>query len=236
MITSQKDVLNERRRRLSDISWWMRCTAEVIARRANMEDECTGRFWEGRYKAQLLLDDAAVLACAAYVDLNPIRAALAKTPESSEFTGAKDRIDDLAERESETGNTHTWERSRRRQRSGWLSPVEIRDARDPAGPNASGTGMRASDRGFLGCSLLQYLKLLDWSGRQLRRKKRGRIPEHLAPLLTRLGLDGTGWCQLVSRFGKMFKRAAGTHSHLQAEASRRGQSWMQAPGNLLAPE
>ena len=45
MIVNQDDVLAERRRRLSDISWWMRCTAENIARRANREDECTGRFW-----------------------------------------------------------------------------------------------------------------------------------------------------------------------------------------------
>ena len=82
------------RERLSDVSWWMRCTAENIARRANKEDNTTGRFWQGRYRAQLILDEASLLACAAYVDLNPIRAAMAATPETSEFTGAKDRIDD----------------------------------------------------------------------------------------------------------------------------------------------
>ena len=79
-IVSQADVLTERRRRLSDISWWMRCTTEHIARHANREDRCTGHFWEGRYKFQLLLDEASLLACVAYVDLNPVRAAMAETP------------------------------------------------------------------------------------------------------------------------------------------------------------
>ncbi len=63
MIINQLEVLPERRRRLSDVSWWTRCTAENIARRANREDECTSRFWEGRYKAQILLDEASLLVC-----------------------------------------------------------------------------------------------------------------------------------------------------------------------------
>ena len=104
-IVNQPEVLQERRRRLSDISWWMRCTTEHIARRANREDGCTGHFWEGRYKCQLLLDEASLLACAAYVDLNPVRAALAPTPESSSFTGVKDRIDDVRERKTVRSQT-----------------------------------------------------------------------------------------------------------------------------------
>lgn len=59
------------------------------------EDEVTGHFGEGRYKAMLLLDEASLLACAAYVDLNPVRAAMAQSPEESQHTGAKERIDDL---------------------------------------------------------------------------------------------------------------------------------------------
>jgi putative transposase len=75
----------------------MRCMKEPIAREANREDGCTGRYWEGRYKSQALFDEIALAACMAYADLDPVRAGLAEVPEASEYTSIKERAKGLTQ-------------------------------------------------------------------------------------------------------------------------------------------
>ena len=239
------------RARLSDISWWMRALAEPIARRSNADDQCTGRFWEGRFKTQKLADETAILACTAYVDLNPVRAGVADVPEESQYTSVYERVQAEQVQHKEKAREKILKRLGKRKRAvatgtstgqsrfvrsdDWLSPVTI-DERSAAYRDAmpSKSGKRASDKGFLAMTFETYLKLLDWTGRQLRRDhKRGRIPNEIAPILERIGLSGELWCEVVKRFGKIFKRVAGSPETLAQEAIKRGRTSYRTGGSPI---
>ena len=84
--------LKELRQRLGSLSWFMRYINEPLARMANHEDGCTGRFWEGRFGASALLDEGAVLAAMVYDDLNPVRAGAIDTPDQAEHTALAHRL------------------------------------------------------------------------------------------------------------------------------------------------
>jgi REP element-mobilizing transposase RayT len=87
----------DKRLRLASLSWFMKLLNENIARRANAEDGCTGHFWESRFRSQALLDERAITAAMAYVDLNPIRAGIAQTLHTSEYTSIAWRLRELAD-------------------------------------------------------------------------------------------------------------------------------------------
>jgi len=222
MLTSDRKKLKELRRRLAHISWLMGCLAENIARRVNKEEKNSGRFWAGRYKMSRILDETALLAVAIYVDLNPIRAGVATTPETSRYTSAYDRIH--AERSSRRSGSRCSSLSQESTRDDrWLSPIPLEDGQSK---RQSAPQHRASNLGFLPLTTDQYLSLLDWTGRQVRRDKRGSIPAELAPILERLQIVEEQWLETVLNFGRTFRTAAGRLESLVAEAARRGRHWL----------
>jgi REP element-mobilizing transposase RayT len=225
------------RERLGSISWFMKSLSEPIARKANAEDGCRGRFWEGRFKCQALLDEAAILACMSYVDLNPIRAKVAESPEESQFTSIYDHIE-ARQAKLHVKNLQEKQRKQARQdkskpltkkqraflaaerdrshRDDWLCPFE-----DSSSPKSKGT------HSLLGMSLDEYLRLLDWTGRQLHRGKRGTIPSDLKPILERLRIDCDHWVATVAAFGYTFHRVVGHITCMLEAAHRAGRRWFQ---------
>jgi len=177
------------RARLMDISWYMRCLNESIAREANAEDQCTGRFWEGRFKSQALLDEKALAACMAYVDLNPVRAGLAETPEASDHTSVQERIHAA------------------------FSAGETKGEQPAHLMRFVGNPRKAMPKG-LPFRLKDYLHLVDWTGRLLRDGKRGAISQDTPPIIDRLGIDPRYWLQMAAHFEGRFRNLIGAADRL----------------------
>ena len=196
------------RGRLYDISWFMRCLNEHIARQANEEDGCTGRFWEGRFKSQALLDEAALLTCMSYVDLNPIRAGMAETPETSDFTTIQERIQAIETllKKCDTAADQ-------------LLPT-------PEGLLPFRGGERADSTAGIPFTLEDYLQLSDWTGRAVRDDKTGAIPTELAPILERLNIAPETWLDNVLQFEKRYYRAVGTEEKIMHYGQALGQRWL----------
>jgi REP element-mobilizing transposase RayT len=195
--------LAEIRQRLSSVSWWMRLLNQRVAQWANKEEDETGRFWQDRFRAIRLIDEESLVACAAYVELNPIRAGIAQTLEESKHTSVKRRI------EAELAIGRDQKRSTRQRRDAFLARLEINEAVGPIGLVPSETGQRCSDKGFLPMATRQYLELLDWTARQAAPGKRGSTPRGMPPILKRLGLEASTWSELVWSFEETFCHVAG---------------------------
>jgi len=180
------------RQRLADLSWFMKCLNEPIARQANREDECTGHFWESRFKSQALDTEEAILSCMAYVDLNPIRAAIAETPETSDHTSIKERIHP----------TFNLGEAIARQ----TEQQALNDFSVPLKPllGFEGVFRNGFQRGIL-FSFEDYLELVDCTGRISRSDKRGCIDENALPILERLNLDPERWCHRATAFESSYQ-------------------------------
>jgi hypothetical protein len=141
---------------------------------------------KGRFKSQALVDEKALAACMAYVDLNPIRAKMADTPEESDYTSAQRRTKCATTSQSP---------NRINQQDKQLMVF----AGNPRQDMPQGLPFRLTD----------YLELVDWTGRQLRDDKRGAIPDNIPPLLQRLQIDQRHWVYLSQNFESPFKGIVG---------------------------
>jgi len=187
LLKSEMAYLKEKvdcwREHLMDISWFMRVLNETIARQANAEDQCTGRFWEGRFKSQALLDESALLACMAYVDLNPIRAAIADTPEASQYTSIKQRIQQALNPQHTSTNKKLF--------------------------SFTGASNQNSHEG-LPFNFMDYLELVEETGRTLRDDKRGHIHHNTPAMLQILAMDSKSWLYLTRHFESQLKCLVGS--------------------------
>src|SRR5512139_33646 len=210
------------RKRLSSISWFMGRLNEFIARAANKEDNVKGRFWESRFKCLPLLDVAAITACMVYVDLNPVRAGLAATPEQSDFTSIQARIlawhKEMLAKGEDINNLNCSRGSMPgsipcdapQLSASWLCPIEATSPKD----------------GILQMTETEYFDLVDRSGRILRSGKRGAMDADLVPILQRMGIKPEAWLDTVSRFETRFHVAAGLVSSLRSFADQIGRRWL----------
>ena len=200
------------RQRLGSISWFMRALNEPIARMANREDGCTGRFWEGRFKCQALLDEQAVLSCMAYVDLNPVRAGMCEALRDSEHTSVRYRL--------ESAGSAIGKALGRSSQDQALKPVAGLDAdalSDLTEPS--------------------YIELVRWTGLQAHPEKRGKLsaaaeapPEGLCHVAN----HPREWIRRVQGTESRYYRAIGSAEALMLKAADLGQRWMKGVSRELA--
>lgn len=198
------------RERLMSISWYMRCLNEVIAKESNREEDCTGRFWEGRFKSQALLDEGALLSAMAYVDLNPIRAKMALTPEGSDFTSIQERIKAVVKQLKKTDL---------KSKPNKLLPEELEKlcdkAKQPAQLMPFSHSKQGGEKITIDFKLSDYMQLIDYTGRILREDKRGAIPHEIAPIFSRLKINSNSWLETIKHLETKFFNAIGHAESLE---------------------
>jgi REP element-mobilizing transposase RayT len=200
------------RQRLGSISWLMRALSEPIARMANREDSCTGRFWEGRFKCQALLDEQAVLSCMAYVDLNPVRAGMCETLRDSHHTSFRSRLEST--------------------RFAIRKALGRRSHDEPLMPVA---GLNCDTLKELTES--SYIKLVRWTGLQAHPEKRGKLAateEGLPAGLWAVANHPKEWMRRTQGTESRYYRAIGSAEALMLKAADLGQGWMKGVSGEFA--
>jgi len=177
----------------------------------------TGHFWQSRFTSQALLDEAAVLTAMAYVDLNPIRAGIAETPETSDFTSVQQRIAEWKQRQSQAPGPDSEPPEASNNQANLNETIgnllEFSDDSDQSAEKA------------IPYSTTDYLELVDWSGRAIVEGKKGSIPEHLPPILQRLNMRPEQYLNYIRKPKFGFANALGALDKLKEYAEHFGKAF-----------
>lgn len=231
-LATVQETITDWRDRLQDISWFMRCLSESIARQANSEDGVKGHFWAGRFKSQALLDEQAVLSCMMFVDLNPIRAGLAKTAKTSKNTSIYERIQamsvpaDGTKKRGRPAKNSSTERANKNnnQKSEAVGSTSVEmaplcrflDQVDSCDHNRA-----------IPFAYSDYLALLNWTGRTIRSNKFCSIPAQIQAILNRLDIaNGNHWVNSVCQFNNRYACYAGSTDRLRQVSQQMGLRWV----------
>jgi len=191
-VQTVRDCVAVYRRRLSDLSWFMKCLNETIARKANKEDDCTGHFWESRFSSQGLKSEAALLSCMAYVDLNPVRSSIATTPETSDYTSIRSRLGHSTDLQGAI--------------NAMMKDSELQSFSHSIRPLLDFSDSDRDQDECLPMYFNHYLELVDTTGRITRHGKTGKINPDMASILERLQLSETEWLAAATGFEGMHSR------------------------------
>jgi len=163
---------------------------EFIARKANSEDNCTGRFWQGQFKSQALLAESAILSCMMYVDLNPIRAKIADSLKESDFTSIQERINEYQAFQKQPHHKNS----------------EITVSQQPRKLLHFGCSI---DKNTIPFTLFDYLELADFSSRLVEPNKLGSV-ESTPAILNELNIEIDTWVNSIQHFRRQYANFAGS--------------------------
>lgn len=196
-----RKTIRDWRKRLMNISWYMAILNQSIARKANKEDNCKGRFWNGRFTSIPLIGDAAIIRCMAYVDLNPVRSGITNSLKEKCFASIYERLCSLKSaiktmlKRRPTNLNHTTKNSASNQNNYSLISYQPPNLISFAHPDS----VKLTNKNKY-ITIIDYIKFVDQVGRYARKDGKNYIAPNIPPIIDSLKIRENDWTMLINNF------------------------------------